>query len=251
MSPKPHLIFFAEPTVLLACLLFAAYPTSRANSQETAPAKTPQEPSVNPGINRQYLQPQTNVTVWVERFEREGREIYDHRSEICDTVKVRAGAAVADIGSGTGLFTLLFAEKAGPLGTVYAVDLVSEFLGHIDQRAKEAGLKNVRTHQCTERSIELPDNSIDLAFICDVYHHFEYPQSSLASIHNALRKDGEIVMVEFKRIPGVTSDWTLNHVRAGQEVFTAEIEKAGFEKVADYDLLKDNYMIRFRKKSKP
>ena len=58
------------------------------------------------------------------------------------------------------------------------------------------------------------------------------------------------MMVEFKRIPGQTSEWTLNHVRAGQEVFTAEIEKAGFEKIGEYSLLKDNYVIRFRKRTK-
>ena len=103
---------------------------------------------------------------------------------------------------------------------------------------------------CTERSIELPENSIDLAFLCDVYHHFEYPQSSLASIHRALRPGGEFMMVEFKRIPGQTSEWTLSHVRAGQEVFTAEIEKAGFEKIREDSLLKDNYVIRFRKRTK-
>lgn len=251
MSPRPSPAFSAAPAWLFACLLLSVKPVIWVGSQEAASGQAPREASVNPGINKQYLEPQTNVTLWVERFEREGREIYDQRKEILDAVEVRPGAAVADVGSGTGLFTLLFAERTGPTGTVFAVDLVSEFLALIDQRARAAGLKNVRTHRCTERSVELPKNSIDLAFICDVYHHFEYPQSSLASIHSALKANGEMVMVEFKRIPGVTSDWTLNHVRAGQEVFTAEIVKSGFEKVAEYDLLKDNYVIRFRKKAKP
>ena len=209
-----------------------------------------QETSVNPGINDSYLKPQTNVTQWVERFEKEGREIYDHRQEIVKAAAIRPGMVVADIGSGTGLFTLMFAEEVGANGTVHAVDIVKEFLALIEKRAQEAGITNLKNQLCTERSIELPENSIDLAFLCDVYHHFEYPQSSLASIHRALRPGGEFMMVEFKRIPGQTSEWTLSHVRAGQEVFTAEIEKAGFEKIREDSLLKDNYVIRFRKRTK-
>ena len=214
------------------------------------PVWAQQETSVNPGINDSYLKPQTNVTQWVERFEKEGREIYDHRQEIVKAAAIRPGMVVADIGSGTGLFTLMFAEQVGANGTVHAVDIVKEFLALIEKRTQEAGITNVKTQLCTERSIELPENSIDLAFLCDVYHHFEYPHSSLASIHRALRPGGEFMMIEFKRIPGQTSEWTLNHVRAGQEVFTAEIEKAGFEKIGEYSLLKDNYVIRFRKRTK-
>jgi predicted methyltransferase len=105
----------------------------------------------------------------------------------------------------------------------------------------------VQTVLCTERSVELPTHSIDLAFLCDVYHHFEYPQSSLASIHQALRPGGEMVVVDFKRVPGKSSDWTMNHVRAGQEVVEEEIAAAGFKKIEQADVLKDNYLLRFRK----
>lgn len=218
-----------------------------ASAENTSSHSSSDEKSVNPGINARYLEPQTNVTEWVERFEREGREVYSNRQKILETIQVRPGSDVADIGSGTGLFTLSFGEAVGSQGTVYAVDIVKEFLEHIDQRAKSAGLRNIKPNLCTERSIELAANSIDLAFICDVYHHFEYPQSSLASIYRALRPGGEIVLIEFKRIPGESSEWMLNHVRAGQEVFTEEIKRAGFEQIEEYPFLKDNYMLRFRK----
>jgi predicted methyltransferase len=69
----------------------------------------------------------------------------------------------------------------------------------------------------------------------------------MASLHRALRANGEVVLVDFKRVPGQSSDWSLNHVRAGQEVFTAEIEAAGFKQTEQIDLLKDNYVLRFRK----
>ena len=208
------------------------------------------EASVKPGINTEYLKPNLNVSNWVERFEKEGREIYDHREKIVAAAKIRPGSVVADIGSGTGLFTPMLSAATGPQGTVHAVDIVPAFLKLIAERATQAGLHNVKTVLCTERSVELPDNSIDSAFICDVYHHFEYPQHSLASLHRALRRNGEVFLIDFKRVPRVSSDWILNHVRAGQEVVTAEFEAAGFKKIEELPLLKDNYTLRFRKVSR-
>jgi tRNA A58 N-methylase Trm61 len=163
----------------------------RAPSTGTAVA----EKSVKPGINSEYLKPDLNVSNWVERFEKEGREIYDHRQKIVAAARIRSGSVVADIGSGTGLFTPMLSAATGPKGKVYAVDIVPNFLKLIEERSTQAGLRNVQTVLCTERSVELPPNSIDSAFICDVYHHFEYPQQSLASLHRALRRNGEVFLI--------------------------------------------------------
>lgn len=215
-----------------------------------SPSVAPPEASAKPGINAEYLKPDLEVAQWVERFEREGREIYDQREAIVAAARLRPGQVVADIGAGTGLFTPYFSRAVGAQGKVVAVDIVPAFLERIRQRADAAGLANVQTVLCTERSVELPADSIDLAFICDVYHHFEYPRSSMASLHRALRPGGVLLLVEFKRIPGTSSDWILNHVRAGQEVFTAEIKAAGFEPIEELPLLQDNYVVRFRKTGK-
>jgi predicted methyltransferase len=214
----------------------------------SAPARQSAEESVKPGINESFLQEEIEVDTWVERFEREGRDVYDHRHQIMAAVDAPEGSAVADIGAGTGLFVPLLADQVGPEGKVYAVDIVPEFLEYIEQRAAERRLIQVKTVECTERSVNLPAGSIDLAFMCDVYHHFEYPESSLASLHAALRPGGELVLVEFKRVPGESSDWVMDHVRAGPEEFIQEIETAGFEKVEEYDILEENFMVRFRKR---
>ena len=231
------LTFIAALAFLVACQ------AKRAPS----PGAPAPEASVKPGINTEYLMPNLDVSSWVERFEKEGREIYDSRRQIIAVAKIRGGSVVADIGAGTGLFTPMLADAVGPGGKVYAVDIVPNFLKLIDERSAQAGIRNVQTVLCTERSVALPPNSIELAFLCDVYHHFEYPRQSLASLHRALRRDGEVFLIDFKRIPDVSSDWILNHVRAGQELVTAEFEAAGFKKVEDVDLLKDNYVLRFRK----
>jgi ubiquinone/menaquinone biosynthesis C-methylase UbiE len=208
-----------------------------------------QEKSVKPGINDKFLDPALKAEEWTEKFETESREIFHQRNEIIASVGLKPGMKVADVGAATGLFTLPFANAVGVEGKVYAVEIAKNFLTHIRARAEKAGAVNVEAVLCTERSVGLPESSIDLAFICDTYHHFEYPQASLASLHKALKPGGELVVIDFKRIPGESSEFVMGHVRAGQEVFEAEITAAGFEKVGEVkDVLKENYFARFRRK---
>ena len=86
--------------------------------------------------------------------------------------------AVADVGAGTGLFTRLFAEQVGPEGKVYAVDISKEFLDHIAAQAKAKGQAQVVTVRGTQDSTNLPAGSVDLVFLCDVYHHLETTRRS-------------------------------------------------------------------------
>ncbi len=210
-----------------------------------APAR---QASVRPGINAEYRDP--DVDKWIERFETESREIYKDRNQIVAEVGLRRADYVADIGAGTGVFTFLFAEKVGPRGRVWAVDIVPEFLELVRTRAAERKLSNVHTVLCSEVSAKLPSDSIDVAFLCDTYHHLEYPASTLASIHRALRTRGQLIVIDFKRIEGVSRQWVLDHVRAGQDVVIQEIESAGFEllEIAETPYLDENYFLRFRKK---
>jgi ubiquinone/menaquinone biosynthesis C-methylase UbiE len=94
----------------------------------------------------------------------------------------------------------------------------------------------------------LPEKSIDVAFICDTYHHFEFPQKTMASIHRALKPGGQMIVIDFKRIDGKSSEFILKHVRAGQEVFTAEIRDAGFKQLDEIKMLKENYFLRFERR---
>jgi len=208
-----------------------------------------QDTSVKPGINEKFLDPNLKVEEWSQKFETESREIFHYREKIAAAVGLKPGMQVADIGAGTGLFTLPFSQAVGDTGKVYAVEIARNFLAHIKARASKANAANVETVLCTDRSVELPEASIDLAFICDVYHHFEFPHASLASLHKALKPGGQLVLIDFKRIPGQTSDFSLTHVRAGQEVFEAEVIAAGFEKIDEVkDLLQENYFVKFRRK---
>jgi ubiquinone/menaquinone biosynthesis C-methylase UbiE len=206
------------------------------------------ESSVRPGINERFLSEDLDVGEWLARFEGEPREIFSERKGIVASLGLAPGMRIADVGAGTGLFLAPFAEAVGAAGRVYAVEISPRFLEHLQERARAEDLA-IRIVQGTERSVELPQASVDLAFVCDVYHHFEYPSSSLASLRRAIRPGGTLVVIDFHRIPGKSSDFILKHVRAGQDVFTAEIEQAGFELVEELaiDGLSENYALRFRR----
>ena len=204
--------------------------------------------SVRPGINDRFLDPTLNVEEWLGRFEVESREVYGARGDVLKECEIRRGSRVADIGAGTGFFTRLFSDEVKADGWVFAVDISPRFIEHINEQAKSDRLTNVTAVLCQENSISLPPESIDVAFVCDTYHHFEYLDSTLASIHRALRPGGTLIVIDFERIPGKSREFILNHVRAGKEVFRGEIVDAGFTFVEEVKMpaLKENYLLRFR-----
>lgn len=198
-----------------------------------------------PGINAPFENP--NVTQWIEAFEREGREIWDKRVAIVDALGLRPGQRVADIGAGTGFFVRLMADRVGSEGVVYAVDIARNFVEAIERRAQQDGQTWIRGVVNPPDRTGLPEGSVDLVFTSDTYHHFEHPQAMLASIRQSLRHGGELVVIDFERIPGVSSPWILAHVRAGKQTVIREIEAAGFTLVEEIPLLRYNYMLRFRR----
>lgn len=215
-----------------------------------AACAAPPEESVKPGINDSFLNPEMDVDSYVDRFEVESREIYVERQAIVDAIGLEPGMAVADIGAGTGLFEPLLATAVGERGLVYAVDLSPGMVDYLNERKADEGWENVEVVLCEADDVKLPAASVDRVFLCDTYHHFEFPRTTMGTIRRALRADGEVVIVDFYRIPGVTREWLMNHVRAGKEEVIAELESFGFELIEEVDMpgLRENYLIRLRRR---
>ncbi|MFO1021691.1 MAG: class I SAM-dependent methyltransferase [Planctomycetales bacterium] len=217
-------------------------------AEEPKPAST--ENSIRPGINDSYRQP--DVKQSQKRFEKEGRDIYDFRHAIVHNCRLKPGMSVADIGCGTGLFTRLFAKEVGPTGKVFAVDISPTFLDHVQKSSREQGLNNVTPVRATDHDSRLAENSVDRIFICDVYHHFEFPEETLQGLYRALKPDGELIVIDFQRIPGKSRDFVLGHVRGPQEVFVREISSCGFKLVEEKPgMLVESYFLRFKKTASP
>ncbi|MDF1838226.1 MAG: methyltransferase domain-containing protein [Planctomycetota bacterium] len=234
---------------LFSAAMLASLSIVGCASTDVAPAQMAAEDSVKPGINKSFLNPELQVDKFVDRFEGESREVFANRAEIAASIGIKSGSSIVDVGAGTGPYIGLFAQAVGPKGKVFAIDIAPKFVEHLADRAKREGHPQIEARLCSEDSVDLPDNSVDYAFICDVYHHFEFPRTTMATLHSALRPGGEVVIVDFKRIPGVSREWILGHVRAGKEEVFAEMKSFGFEMVEEIPIegLEENWVARFRK----
>ena len=200
-------------------------------------------------LNKQFQKPDLDVNEFIRRFETDSREIYAQRQKIVESIGLCPGMSVADIGSGTGLFAWLFAEKVGTKGKVYAVEIAPAFLNYINDQATRRGLdKVVQTVRSTQETTNLAPGSIDVAFVCATYHHFEHPKTVLSSIHQALRPGGRLVIIDFD-LRKDNSDFVRERARAPKETYFEEIKSAGFTQVeAKPSLeLKDNFFAVSRR----
>lgn len=227
-------------------LVFLLLGACAAQTQQPSPTV---EASVAPGINKAFVSPSLNTDEWADRFTGESREVHTARFAVLETIGLNKGSSIADVGAGTGLYVKLFAETVGSTGKVYAVDISEKFLKFIDENASADGLTNVETVLGEDRTTKLPNASVDFIFHSDTYHHFEFPAAMNADMLRALRSGGEMLVLDFERIPGVTSERLLEHVRAPKETVITEIEASGFVLIEEINLpdLKENYLLRFKK----
>src|SRR5262249_53722294 len=132
---------------------------------------------------------------WLERPERKEEERPDL---VLAALDLKPGMKVADIGAGSGYYSSRMAERVGPGGKVYAVDVQPEMLDILRLQMKAQKVTNVTPILGTETDPKLPAGELDLAIMVDVYHEFEYPYEMLAAIVKALRPGGRVVFVEFR-----------------------------------------------------
>lgn len=132
---------------------------------------------------------------WLDRPEREAEEA---PSILLKALKLKPGMSVADIGAGSGYLTFPMAKLVAPGGKVYAEEIQQEMLDIIRKRMKERGQENVVLVLGTVSDTKLPDSSVDLILLVDVYHEFDYPWEMTRSMVNALKPGGRLVFVEYR-----------------------------------------------------
>ncbi len=230
-------------TIPTLCLLLMIVIDCHAQKVEVKRSAVPEK------INEKFLDKKLKPEEWVNRFEVESREVYSSRNEIVKVMKIKPGADIADVGAGTGLFMELFSKAASKKGKVYELDISPRLIEHLKKRVKDNKFENVQVVFSREDSLMLPENSVDIAFICDTYHHFEYHERMLESIFKSLRPGGELILIDFERISGTTKKWIMGHVRAGKEEFKKEVLEAGFQFKEEIKLkgIKENYILRFER----
>jgi len=152
------------------------------------------------GINKWYMGRQIAQVMshygidWLERPEREKEE---NTSLLLKNLAVKPGMLIADIGAGSGYHSALLSKMVGT-GKVFAVDVEPEMIAYLNERIKQEKLSRIVPVLSTEQKLPLPENTIDMMLLVDVYHEFSYPYEMTLSMRAALKPGGKLVLVEFR-----------------------------------------------------
>ena len=156
---------------------------------------------------------------WLERSEREKEE---NVSSLIKNMKIKSNEVIADIGAGSGYHAFRIASLVTN-GLVYAVDIQPEMLMAIEKTKEFKKVQNIKTILGTEKTVELPKNSVDKILMVDVYHEFSFPVEMINSIKNALKPNGELFLIEYraedlkvpiKRIHKMTEEQAVKEMKA-------------------------------------
>lgn len=248
--PKGRMVWvLCALNVLMVRPVWSADDKSAVVAEDKKSSETTERSPVPDGINADFLNPELDPTEWTKRFEIESREVFAGRASILRALNLQAGHRIADVGSGTGMYLGPFSKAVGGDGQVYAVDISPRLIDFIQRRIRAEDLHNVKVIQSSETSVLMDPESVDRIFVCDTYHHFEFHVAMLKSMRSALKPGGELVIIDFDRVPGKSREWLLTHVRAGKDVVRGEISNAGFEFVEEVSIpeFHENYFLRFRK----
>ena len=203
-----------------------------------------QQPGVHPVSGRVFARTMSvEGAPWLERRERDAEEDPDLALRL---LRVRRGSVVADVGAGTGYYTVRLARIVGPMGKVYASDIQAGMLTLLQQNVAKAKFENVVPVLGTHDDPKLPPDSLDLVIMVDVYHEFSEPQKMLQRIRESLKADGRLVLLEYRaEDPGVP---ILPDHKMSKAQVKLEVEHEGFRQSRVYDDLPWQHLFIFTKK---
>ncbi len=171
-----------------------------------------------------------------ERFNRLASSPESMPGRTIDSLDIRQGQTVADLGAGGGYFALQFARKVGPSGRVYAVDINLKFLDYIARRADEAGIRNLEAVLADEDNSRLPDSSIDIVFMRNVFNHLPGGGLYFKKLSRILKPGGKIAVIEYKKTGSFSLSGLFGNSTPEEEIVMA-LAEAGYERAERFDFL--------------
>ena len=188
-----------------------------------------------------------NGYIWM--LEREGREEFQKPEQVMEALELEKGMRVADVGCGSGYFTVKVAGEIGPEGKIWAIDAWQDMLDHLERRLLIEGIENVELVKVDRDDPLIPDGQADLILMVDVYHYID----DRVAYGKVLRKDmapgGRLIVIDY--IPKSLEErpWgppPSQHM--SEEELTADLEEAGFRKVKEHDFLPEQYFVVYEAK---
>lgn len=162
------------------------------------------------------------------------RDHWQQPQKVIDTLQIRPGEIVADLGAGGGYFTFKLAAAVGPAGKVYAVDVDEEMIELLQDQARKEKKTNVEPILAKPDDANLPVGGVDLVFTSNTYHHLDNRVAYFAKLRKYLRAGGKVAIVDFDRrawIEGLLRHYTPS------EFIKREMEQAGYRLIDEYDFL--------------
>ncbi|MEE9282385.1 MAG: class I SAM-dependent methyltransferase [Myxococcota bacterium] len=183
----------------------------------------------------------------VKRFGYEGfgRDGWQQPEKVIDSLGIRAGDRIADVGAGGGYFTFRLAEATGPEGRVYAVDVDRDMTEYLRERARDEGAENVEVILAEYHDPLLPEAGVDLVFVCNTYHHIEERSDYFANVQKYLRPGGRVAIVEY--VPQGWFQRIFPHSTSAEEI-RREMEQAGYDLEQEHGFLSRQSFLVFTKR---
>ena len=173
---------------------------------------------------------------WIQNLDRPERIAGLKIDEVLAVLKLKPGDNVADIGSGTGAFSLPFAKAVAPSGKVYAVDIDPGLLEYIAQKAKKENVANIQTVKGEFSDPKLPNHDVDLAFFHDVLHHIQNRQAYLKALGTYIKPTGRIALIEMNRDDPKTPHRNSPEMLLSKDEVKNWMAAAGFYPGEEYDV---------------
>jgi len=183
-------------------------------------------------------QDNTDGKEWIRRLERPARIPGLKIDDVIACLRLHPGDVVADIGAGTGAFTIPFAKAVAPSGKAYAVDIWPELLEYIGAKAKNDGVTNLQTVLARRDDPLLPPGQVDLAFFHDVFHNANDREAYLRVLATYLKPNGRIAIVEQDYEDPIAMMWDLPEDRIRPEQVNRWMSRVGFRLEASFDIFK-------------
>jgi SAM-dependent methyltransferase len=177
-------------------------------------------------------------------LERNSRQVEENSNLAVSKLPIDENSVVADIGAGTGYYTFKIYQKV-PKGKVYAEEIQNDAVTYLKNKAGQLNAMNVIVIKGKEQSPELPENSIDLALMVDVYHELSYPHEMLQSIRHSLKPKGKLLLMEY-RAEDPKVDIKPLHKMSVQQV-NKELSANGFHLVQDGEFLPIQHFLLYEK----
>tara|TARA_X000000950_G_scaffold40469_1_gene44027 strand:- start:132 stop:854 length:723 start_codon:yes stop_codon:yes gene_type:complete len=236
---------FSILIIFISCFLTANELIAQADNNDTK--YTYKRGDYN-GIGKWYMGREVAYVMgfqginWLERSE---REIEEGVSTLIKNMEIKTDDTIADIGAGSGYHVFRMAPLAEN-GLVYAVDIQPEMLEAIELKKRSKRVSNVETVLGSEKSINLPKNSLDKILLVDVYHEFSYPAEMVGSIKNALKSNGQLFLIEYRGEDSSVPIKKIHKMTVKQSI--KEMEAAGFRLKENIDNLPWQHCMIFEKK---